>query len=111
MELVLDGWGCRVAKAPDLDGAIAAIEQADFTPRVLLVDYHLDQGDGIQAIVALRQRYGADLTAILITADRSPAVRDTAREHGVLLLNKPLKPAALRALITQVRLKQAVAAE
>jgi len=111
MELVLAGWGCRVIKAPDLDTAVAAIEEARFPPRVLLVDYHLDSGNGIQAIVELRRRYGLDLTAILITADRSPAVREEARAHDVLLLNKPVKPAALRALMTQVRLKRAVAAE
>jgi CheY-like chemotaxis protein len=77
----------------------------------LLIDYHLDEGNGIEAITALRKRYGADLTAILITADRSPDVREQARAHGVLLLNKPVKPAALRALITQVRIKRPVAAE
>jgi CheY-like chemotaxis protein len=111
MELVLDGWGCRVLKAPDLASAIAAITETGFTPHVLLVDYHLDEGNGIEAIAELRRRHGADLTAILITADRSPDVRDEARSNAVLLLNKPVKPAALRALLTQVRLKRAVAAE
>jgi signal transduction histidine kinase/CheY-like chemotaxis protein len=111
MDMVLTGWGCRVVKATDLAAAIAAIDASGFTPRALLIDYHLDEGNGIEAIVALRKRYGADLTAILITADRSPDVREEARAHGVLLLNKPVKPAALRALITQVRIKRAVAAE
>jgi CheY-like chemotaxis protein len=111
MELVLSGWGCRVLKARDLATAIAAIEETGFSPGVLLIDYHLDDGNGIEAIIELRRRCGAELTAILITADRSPAVREEARAHDVLLLNKPVKPAALRALITQLRLKQAVAAE
>jgi CheY-like chemotaxis protein len=111
MELVLEGWGCRVLKAPDLTTAIAAIEEIGFSPGVLLIDYHLDESNGIEAIAELRRRHGSDLTAILITADRSPAVREEARAHGVLLLNKPVKPAALRALITQVRLKRSVAAE
>jgi DNA-binding response OmpR family regulator len=111
MEMVLTGWGCRVLKAPDLATAMTSIEQTGFTPRALLVDYHLDDGDGIEAIAALRKRFGDGLTAILITADRSPDVRDAARRHGVVLLHKPAKPAALRALITQVRIKRAVAAE
>ena len=103
MEMVLGGWGCRVLKAPDLAAAIAAIDETGFTPRALLVDYHLDEGNGIEAIAELRRRYGADLTAILITADRSPDVREEARAHGMQVLNKPVKPAALRALLTQVR--------
>ena len=48
-------------------------------PNGLLVDYHLDDGNGIEAIAALRRRFGADLPAILITADRSPQVREEAR--------------------------------
>ncbi|MCC6888170.1 MAG: hybrid sensor histidine kinase/response regulator [Hyphomicrobiales bacterium] len=111
MEMVLTGWGCRVLKAPDLATAVAAIDHAGFSPRALLIDYHLDEGNGIDAILELRRRYGTDLTAILITADRSPSVRQEAQAHDVLLLNKPVKPAALRALITQIRIRQAVAAE
>jgi CheY-like chemotaxis protein len=48
--------------------------------------------------------------AILITADRSLHVREEAQAEAVHLLNKPLKPASLRALITQWRV-QRVAAE
>ena len=38
----------------------------------------------------------ADLPAILITADRSPVVREQAREEGIQVLHKPIKPVALR---------------
>jgi CheY-like chemotaxis protein len=48
--------------------------------------------------------------AILITADRSRHVREEAQAGGVHLLNKPIKPAALRALMMQWRV-QRVAAE
>jgi CheY-like chemotaxis protein len=78
-------------------------------PNGLLVDYHLDQGNGIEAIVQLRRRYG-DLPAILITADRSPAVREQARAQAVQVLHKPIKPAALRALLAQWRMMLATAA-
>jgi CheY-like chemotaxis protein len=78
---------------------------------VLLVDYHLDQGNnGIEAAIDLRWKLGREIPAILITADRSPEVRLAAREKGFVVLNKPLKPAALRALLAQWRV-QGVAAE
>ena len=80
-------------------------------PHGLLVDYHLDRGTGLGAIAELRQRFGADLPAILITADRSPHVRDTARAEDVQVLSKPLKPAALRALMAQWRVQRVAAAE
>ena len=65
-------------------------------------------GLGVRA--ELRRRYGRDLAAILVTADRSLPVREEARAAGVHVLNKPVKPASLRALITQWRV-QRVAAE
>ena len=109
METLLRGWGCAVLKAPDLAFALTAISESALMPNGLLVDYHLDNGNGIEVITALRRRYG-DLPAILITADRSPAVREQAREEGIQVLHKPIKPAALRALLAQWRVLR-VAAE
>jgi Na+/proline symporter/signal transduction histidine kinase len=111
MEALLGGWGCQVMKTSDLPSAIAVIEAAKPVLSGLLVDYHLDNGNGIDAIVELRRRFGADLPAILITADRTPRVRDEARARDVPVLNKPVKPAALRALLAQWRIQHATAAE
>jgi signal transduction histidine kinase len=111
MDALLGGWGCRVLRASDLATAIAAIIDAKVAPNGLLIDYHLDKDNGIDAIVELRRRFGAELPAILITADRSPHVRDAARTHDVQVLSKPLKPAALRALMAQWRVQRVAAAE
>lgn len=110
MATLLGGWGCEVIKAPDLATALTAIAASPNPPNGLLIDYHLDTGNGIDAIIALRARCG-DLPAILITADRSPAVREQARAEGVQILNKPIKPAALRALLAQWRMLRVAAAE
>jgi Na+/proline symporter/signal transduction histidine kinase len=111
MEALLCGWGCRCLKAANLAGAMAAVDAATLTPDALLVDYHLDSGNGLDAIRTLRARFGTGLPAILITADRSPSVRSAARRSGVQVLNKPVKPAALRALLAQSRTQRVVAAE
>ena len=111
METLLGGWGCRVFKAADLDGAIRALDEADVVPHGLLVDYHLDEGTGIEAITELRRGFGSDLPAILITADRTPEVREEARVRDIQLLNKPVRPAALRALLAQWRVQRSAAAE
>jgi len=110
METLLAGWGCRALKAADADSALAVVEEAGVIPHGLLVDYHLDEGNGIAAIERLRNRFGLDVPAILITADRSPRVRDEARRQGIQVLNKPVRPAALRALLAQWRV-QRIAAE
>jgi len=110
METMLRGWGCEVIKAPDLDIALAAITESHTMPNGLLVDYHLDHGNGIDAVIALRRRCG-EVPAILITADRSPSVRAQARAQGIQVLQKPIKPAALRALLAQWRVLRVAAAE
>ena len=110
MQTLLGGWGCRVLKAADLPQALAAIEGSGREPDGLLVDYHLDGGNGMAAIAELRRRFGGSLPAILLTADRSVHVREEARVADVHVLHKPVKPASLRALITQWRV-QRVAAE
>jgi CheY-like chemotaxis protein len=110
MATLLEGWGCAVIKAPDLSLALEAVAASPTPPNGLLIDYHLDTGNGIDAIIALRARCG-DLPAILITADRSPAVREQARNEGIQILNKPIKPAALRALLAQWRMLRVAVAE
>jgi signal transduction histidine kinase len=111
METLLRGWNCKVLKAPDLPTAFAVLDDCTTMPNGLLVDYHLDEGNGIDAIRSLRQRFGATLPAILITADRSLHVRDEARAANIQLLHKPVKPAALRALLAQWRVLRVAAAE
>ena len=111
MQALLGGWGCRVLAAEDLDAAHALLREGGAVPSGLLVDYHLAARNGIDAIIDLRWRLGADLPAILITADRSPKVRDAARARNIPILNKPIKPAALRALLAQWRVQSIAAAE
>src|SRR5271165_7222040 len=111
MRTLLTTWDAEVIAVADPDAAIEAIEQAGRAVTGLLVDYHLDRGNGVAAIRDIRRRFGEALPAILITADRSPHVRAAAREENIAVLNKPVKPASLRALLGQWRIQQMVAAE
>ena len=111
MKTLLNGWDATVIAATDPDAAIEAIEAAGSPVTGLLVDYHLDRGNGIAAIRDVRRRFGEAIPAILITADRSPHVRAAASEENIAVLNKPVKPASLRALLGQWRTQQMVAAE
>src|SRR5204862_3240266 len=97
MKTLLGGWGCHVLAASDLASALATMHDRRQRPDVLLVDYHLDEGNGIDAIAALRAALSDTSPAALITADRSPQVREQARSQGIQVMHKPLKPAALRA--------------
>lgn len=109
MQVLLSGWGCHVIAAPGLDAALAALEGNAPRPDALLVDYHLDEETGIEAIAALRAKLGSGIPAALVTADRSPTVRSEARSKDIQVLNKPVKPAALRAFLAQWRVARPAA--
>jgi len=111
MKTLLKAWDAEVIAATDPESAIEAIEAAGGSVTGLLVDYHLDRGNGVAAIREIRRRFGENIPAILITADRSPHVRAAAREEKIAVLNKPVKPASLRALLGQWRIQQMIAAE
>lgn len=103
MRALLEGWGCEVATGGSLEEANRVIGARRFAPDIVIADYHLDEGDGLEAITRLRWRLGPNLHAVLLTADRSPEVRAEAQNKNAHVLHKPLKPAALRALLTQWR--------
>ncbi len=107
MAALLGGWGCNVATAASQDEALDAVARAGRLPDLLLADLHLDEGaDGLDVVVALRQAWGRNVQAALVTADRDPTLRARARARQVELLHKPVKPASLRALL---RLRSAAA--
>jgi CheY-like chemotaxis protein len=111
MAALLRDWQCETILATDLPEAIAGLRAAGKSPGGLLVDYHLDHGNGIEAVAELRRLFGAEIPAVLITADRSAGVRETARARAIQVLNKPLKPASLRALMSQWTVNRVAAAE
>ena len=112
METLLGGWGCRVLKAPDLATAIAAIAESQVAPNGLLVDYHLDQRQRPRrhrrVAPPLRRRPAGDPDHRRPLAARA---RRSARAQDIQVLSKPLKPAALRALMAQWRVQRVAAAE
>ncbi|MEO8779120.1 MAG: PAS domain-containing hybrid sensor histidine kinase/response regulator [Rhodanobacter sp.] len=105
-EVILDGmrallsrWGvdCRVA----LNLAEAREQLARGPIDLILADYHLaDEVDGLQAMQQLREALGELPPVVMITADGSSELKMRARELGYPVLHKPVRPAALRAVLT-----------
>jgi Na+/proline symporter/signal transduction histidine kinase len=103
MKTLLSAWGCLPIVARGQREALAELARQRRVPDAVLADYHLDEGDGVDAIVALRWKFGPHLPAALITADRSDDMRLRATEKDVMVINKPVKPASLRAVLAQWR--------
>ncbi len=114
MQGLLTKWGAQVCSAANEAEAIAELIRLRTSrlglPALLLVDYHLDDGvTGLEVIEALRDESGRDIPALILTADHSADVADRVRESGHALLRKPVKPAALRALINRLLARRDVA--
>lgn len=103
LRILLQGWGCTVAVASGYEQARRIMKAANPRPDMILADFHLDGDDGIAVVRRLRSRFRVQIPAVLITADRSPEVRDKAARQDMPVLQKPLKPAALRAILTQAQ--------
>uniref|UniRef100_UPI0025F86816 hybrid sensor histidine kinase/response regulator n=1 Tax=uncultured Agrobacterium sp. TaxID=157277 RepID=UPI0025F86816 len=110
MAVLLTGWGCTVTQAACVDDLDDALSRGGI-PDMIIADYHLAEGTGIDAILHLRETSKAQLPALLVTADRTPEVRTEAERHGIGVQHKPVRPAALRAYVTQVFNTRQAAAE
>ncbi|MFM5139036.1 hybrid sensor histidine kinase/response regulator [Aeromonas rivipollensis] len=104
MASLLGRWGCEVRCAQSLEQAEEIIG-AGFLPRLVLSDYHLDDGKtGLQALHMIRLAHGNGIGGIIISADRKSELQNQIREHGFGYVSKPVKPLKLRALMNSLLL-------
>jgi PAS domain S-box-containing protein len=99
MQTLLERWGMRVLRAASAEQARRAFDE--HKPDVVLADYRLGDGscDGLELLRSLRVGGVAHLPGALVTADHGSEVGERARTLGYPVLRKPVKPAALRALL------------
>lgn len=97
----LAAWGCEVTACASANDVRSAIGAMTAEPDALITDWRLpDAEDGLVVTRLLRERFGAKLPVILITGDALDDARRLAAEHEVVLLHKPVRPAALRAALS-----------
>jgi DNA-binding response OmpR family regulator len=102
MEALLGQWGIQVLKARNSAEATQFCDQMEID--TVLADYHLGEGiNGIELLRGLRDLRYPVSTAALISADHGAELALLARTAGYPLLHKPLRPAALRAVLSAFR--------
>ena len=65
------------------------------------IDTHL-----VAPLARLCERWRAAPPVVLVTAERDDALRESAQARGWGFLTKPVRPPALRALMTQLLLRR-----
>ncbi len=103
MEELFDGWKIDLVASKTTAEAMKVLDETGLKPDVVISDYRLP-GDtnGIEVVEAFRARYGADLTAIILTGDTAPESIQTLNQAGLAVLHKPVRPARLRSLLTHL---------
>ena len=99
MAALLTRWGMSCDLAASLEEARRVVAQR--RPDLIIADFHLGTlQDGMDALAELQTSLTPPPPAALLTADRSPELKQRARLRHYALLHKPVKPAALRALLS-----------
>jgi len=103
LEALLRGWGAGIVSFDSVASCTAWTEQSDpaaVKPDLLIVDYRLEQGhSGVEAIDAVRRRFGAAVPAIMVTGSTMSGHEREAQDKDFHLLIKPVVPNKLRAMI------------
>ena len=102
---LLERWGCQVPYAGGPHEALA-LAQPQAAPQLVLLDVHLGNDlYGPDLYAQLCERWGQTPPVILVTAERDASLRRQAAERGWGFLAKPVRPPALRALMSQTLLR------
>jgi signal transduction histidine kinase/CheY-like chemotaxis protein len=102
MAELFDNWNIDLVTAHSANEAELWLANLDRVPDVIVSDYRLPDEDGLDVIARLRNKFGQDIPAILVTGDTAPETLQRITQAGFPLLHKPLRPAKLRALLTHL---------
>jgi len=96
--LLLEAEGYRVATAKSAPEADAIIEHLDTVPSLLISDFHLlDGSTGVEAVMGIREHYGVNIPAFIVSGDTSKVVKDARPVDNCTLMSKPVNTSRLLA--------------
>jgi len=102
MAAVLSRWQCRVQLVGSVGEARARAASLP-APDLLVLDYHLGDSTGPALLPSLLALWAVPVPVILATGERDDAaLRTMARQAGWGFLAKPIRPSALRALMSRL---------
>ena len=103
LQTVLTEWGFRVVAADGADRAMDRLEALDRVPDIVIADYRLREGRvGTEVIRRVRERYGAEIPAMILTGETGIDTLADVSAHGVAVLHKPVTPRQLQAEVDRL---------
>jgi len=103
LQVLLAGWGAGIVSLESMAAVrtwAAASDPKLLRPSLIITDYRLEHGEtGVFAIRAIRERFGQEVPAIVVTGSSMTGHDKEALEQNFHLLIKPVLPNKLRAMI------------
>jgi signal transduction histidine kinase len=97
MRVLFGTWGAAVAGGADVESLLASCGDAVRYPDLIVADLRLEGGaSGVDAVLRLRDEFGAAIPALVISGDTGSAAECRVREAGLALLPKPVVAATLK---------------
>ena len=102
LQMVLTEWGYAVLAAGSADQAMERLSAQTRVPDIVIADYRLREGRiGTEAILRVRDRYGAGIPGVILTGETGPDCLTDATAHGLTVIHKPVTPRELAAAVDQ----------
>lgn len=99
----LEEWGCKVLAAKDESTLTSQLNKHDFTPKIVISDYHLDNDEnGVDLIEKTLSKQVWKVPCIICSADPSEQVREHTNSAQFYFMRKPIKALALKKLMKQL---------
>ena len=96
--LLLEAEGYRVAVAASATEARTLINHLDEAPALVISDFHLlDGSTGVEAVRQIRDHYGMNIPAFIVSGDTSKVVKDARPVENSTLMSKPVNTGRLLA--------------
>ena len=102
MRRLLSLWGVRAVAAKTRQEALAHLETATVPPDLAIADYRLPDGQGIEVLKTVQRILRHPLPGIVISGDTTPAMIREAEAAGFQVLQKPVDPDELHAIMSEV---------
>ncbi len=101
---LLESWGCIVTLGTKLEEVMSLIQdQLSSPPELILADNRLPGGaEGVEVVQQVQQHFGYTIPSIIVTGDVQEEHLKEISSLGFRVLSKPVQPAKLRSLITQL---------
>ena len=94
---ILESWGCHVSVAENLQDVMEKYGDACFD--LVICDYRLPDGDGLMFVELIKEQCEIQPAFVLVSGDTDPEILQAAKQCGVNLIYKPVRPAKLRSLM------------